>query len=141
MIAPIDRVHGVVINTEILIILWCNGSTADFGSVSLGSSPDRITNKSNINFNTFTMKSYNKVRNIIIDTLQDYSSVNLSDIDLKNVILRDVLDYTSDITIIIEDLFNKNINVIDGVNIVDEDDCLDIPIFDLIHHILQANNL
>lgn len=83
MIALIDRVHGVVINTEILIILWCNGSTADFGSVSLGSSPDRITNKSNINFNTFTMKSYNKVRNIIIDTLQDYSSVNLSDIDLK----------------------------------------------------------
>lgn len=131
----------MVINTEILIILWCNGSTADFGSVSLGSSPDRITNKSNINFNTFTMKSYNKVRNIIIDTLQDYSSVNLSDIDLKNVILRDILDYTSDITIIIEDLFNKNINVIDGVNLVDEDDCLDITIFDLIHHILQANNL
>lgn len=87
------------------------------------------------------MKSYNKVRNIIIDTLQDYSSVNLSDIDLKNVILRDILDYTSDITIIIEDLFNKNINVIDGVNLVDEDDCLDITIFDLIHNILQANNL
>lgn len=131
----------MVINTETLTILWCNGSTADFGSVSLGSSPDRITNESNINFNTFTMKSYNKVKNIIIDTLQDYSSVNLLDIDLKNVILRDVLDYTSDITIIIETLFNKNINVIDGVNLADEDDCLDIPIFDLIHHILQANNL
>lgn len=135
------RVHDVSIDIEKIIILWCNGSTADFGSVSLGSSPDRITNKSNINFNTFTMKSYNKVKNIIIDTLQDYSSVNLLDIDLKNVILRDVLDYTSDITIIIETLFNKNINVIDGVNLVDEDDCLDIPIFDLIHHILQANNL
>ncbi len=26
------------------IDLWCNGSTADFGSVSLGSSPGRSTN-------------------------------------------------------------------------------------------------
>lgn len=77
----------MVINTETLAILWCNGSTADFGSVSLGSSPDRITNKSNINFNTYIMKSYNKVKNIIIDTLQDYSSVNLSDIDLKMLFL------------------------------------------------------
>lgn len=26
-----------------MIDLWCNGSTADFGSVSLGSSPGRST--------------------------------------------------------------------------------------------------
>ena len=25
--------------------LWCNGSTIDFGSVSVGSSPTRATNK------------------------------------------------------------------------------------------------
>lgn len=27
-----------------MIVLWCNGSTADFGSVSLGSNPGRTTN-------------------------------------------------------------------------------------------------
>lgn len=27
-----------------MIVLWCNGSTADFGSVSLGSNPSRTTN-------------------------------------------------------------------------------------------------
>ena len=26
-----------------MIVLWCNGSTADFGSVSLGSNPSRTT--------------------------------------------------------------------------------------------------
>ena len=26
------------------IVLWCNGSTTDFGSVCLGSNPDRTTN-------------------------------------------------------------------------------------------------
>lgn len=28
---------------DIMIDLWCSGSTADFGSVSLGSSPGRST--------------------------------------------------------------------------------------------------
>ena len=28
-----------------MIVLWCNGSTADFGSVSQGSNPCRTTNK------------------------------------------------------------------------------------------------
>ena len=87
---------------------------------------------------TFTSVDPNSFLAYVINNPVD---VIFLDIDLKNVILRDVLDYTSDITIIIETLSNKNINVIDGVNLADEDDCLDIPIFDLIHHILQANNL
>lgn len=35
-------------NSSIYPVLWCNGSTRDFGSLSIGSSPIKTTNLSNI---------------------------------------------------------------------------------------------
>lgn len=35
-------------NSSIYLVLWCNGSTRDFGSLSIGSSPIKTTNLSNI---------------------------------------------------------------------------------------------
>lgn len=39
-----DHVLDYVFDYTFIIVLWCNGSTTDFGSVCLGSNPDRTTN-------------------------------------------------------------------------------------------------
>lgn len=40
-----DSAIDYILTTHLLhIVLWCNGSTTDFGSVCLGSNPDRTTN-------------------------------------------------------------------------------------------------
>lgn len=41
-----------------MIVLWCNGSTADFGSVSLGSNPSRTTKINKNNNNMKITKEY-----------------------------------------------------------------------------------
>ena len=41
-----------------MIVLWCNGSTPDFGSVSLGSNPSRTTKINKNNNNIKITKEY-----------------------------------------------------------------------------------
>lgn len=60
-----------------MIVLWCNGSTADFGSVSLGSNPSRTTESDRINgYITILLNTTDGVRiGNAIDSMEIISAI------------------------------------------------------------------